>query len=145
MTLGLTGHLLSASFLESRLRAPDAGGPEHARGWRDLAALRRRTASLGPASSPRALLDAGATPLLEGIGLGAPRDVEIAGRLLTATVDAGDHAIALLVAPWGEPLHLYWRSGIEHAMRRSSRWPVLFNGMAVRLLDTSRPQATRFA
>ena len=145
MTLGLTGHLLSASFLESRLPAPEAGGADHVRSWRELTALRRRTASLGPASSLRALLDAGATPLLEGIGLGAPRDVEIAGRLLTATVAGGDHAIALLVAPWSEPLHLHWRSGIQHAMRRASRWSVLFNGMAVRLLDTARPQATRFA
>ena len=144
MIPGLTGHLLSASFLESRLAGADAGDPDSARTWRALAAVRRRAAPLGPASSLRALLDAGAAPLLDGIGFSAPRDVDLTGHLAIATVDAGDQPIALLVAPWGEPPHLHWRAGIQHAMRRSARWCLVFNGLALRVTDAARPHSTRF-
>ncbi len=144
MIPGLTGHLLSASFLDSRLAAADTGDQDSVRNWRALAALRHRAASLGPASSLRALLDAGATPLLASLGFSAPRDVELADRLAIATIDAGDQSIALLVAPWGEPLHLHWRAGIEHAVRRAARWCLVFNGMSLRVTDAARPHSTRF-
>jgi N-6 DNA Methylase/Eco57I restriction-modification methylase len=134
MTLGITGHLLSTSFLAAKLQAAATphGAPLH------------RSAALGPASSLRALLDAGAAPLLEMAGLATPSDVEISDRLLAATVAAGDRALTLLVAPWGAPLHLHWRAGIEHATRRASRWCLLFNGVALRLVDAGRPHSARF-
>jgi hypothetical protein len=137
MTLGLSGHLLSASFLERRLAS--AIGADSTR------VQISRTTSLGPASSLRAMLDSGAMPLLHAVGLDAPRDLELTSHLLIATIDAGDRSIALLVAPWADPLHLHWRSGIQHAVRRSSRWCVLFNGIAFRVMDAARPHSTRFA
>src|SRR5262249_13597454 len=63
---------------------------------------------------------------------------------LTAMVPSDGGTIAILVVPWAASLHLHWRAAIEHAMRRSSRWCLLFNGAAVRMVDTTRPHASRF-
>ena len=90
------------------------------------------------------MLDAGVTPLLVSTGLGQPHDVEPVDHMLVATAAARDSSIAVIVAPWAAPLHLYWRAAIEHATRRSSRWCLLFNGIALRLIDASRPHASRF-
>ena len=134
MSLGISGHLLSTSFLAEKL-GPAAPPP--------TGRLRRSTA-LGPASSLRALLDAGAAPLLETAGLGPPSAVEPVDHILTATVSAGDQALALVIVPWGTPLHLHWRAGIEHAVRRATRWCLLFNGLALRVIDADRPHRARF-
>ena len=134
MSLGISGHLLSTSFLTETL---GTAAPPPTTSF-------RRSMALGPASSLRALLDAGAIPLLETAGLGAPAAVEPADRILTATVSAGDRPLALLIAPWGTPLHLYWGAGIEHAVRRATRWCLLFNGLALRIIDADRPHRTRF-
>jgi hypothetical protein len=134
VTLGISGHLLSTSFLAAKLgsTATPPAAPIH------------RSAALGPASSLRAMLDAGATPLLETAGLGTPSAVEVSDRVLVATVATGDRALTLLVAPWGAPLHLHRRAGIEHAVRRASRWCLLFNGVALRVIDAGRPHSARF-
>jgi hypothetical protein len=133
---GLTGQLLSVSFLDTKLSPCDA---------RRFAELRRRTSSLGPASSLRAVLDAAAVPLLETAGLSKTRDVETTGEIVVATVGTSVPPVVLVVAPWGDPLHRYWRDGIEHATRRQARWCLLFNGNACRLMDASRPHSSRFA
>jgi hypothetical protein len=131
---GIRGHLLSTSFLAGKLATRDA-----AEGSR-----LPRTSALGPASSVRALLDSGATPLLRSAGFTLPSDVTPIDQTLVATVGAGDISIAVIVAPWASPLHLHWRTAIEHATRRSSRWCLLFNGIAMRLVDAARPHASRF-
>ncbi len=138
MTLGISGHLLSTSFLTGRLTSKMAAGATIG-----PAAL-PRSQSLGPASSLRAVLDAGAAPLFGAIGLGAPTDVDAADDVLVATLVADDQTAALIVAPWGEPLQRHWRTGVEHAMRRSARWCVLFNGSALRIIDAARPHSSRF-
>jgi len=132
--IGISGHLLSTSFLSGKLPAADTAD----------STLLSRSASLGPASSLRAVLDSGATPLLAAVSLGPPADVELVNHVLVATVGSGDEPTALLVTPWGEPLHRHWRAGIDHATRRSARWCVLFNGTALRLIDAGRPHAARF-
>ena len=135
MTLGISGHLLSTSFLAAKLAAD---GSIEGKGV-------VRSASTGPASSLRALLESGAGPLLEALDLGSPADIEITSHLLAATLASRDRSIALLVVRWGEPLHLHWRAGVEHATRRAARWCLLFNGTALRLLDAARPHSSRFA
>jgi hypothetical protein len=134
--LGLVGHLLSTSFLETKLSPQDT---------RPFAELRRGTSSLGPASSLRAVLDAAALPLLETAGLSGVRDIETTRELIVATVGMSAPAAILLVVPWSNPLHQYWRDAIEHATRRQARWCLLFNGIACRLMDASRPHSSRFA
>ena len=109
MIPGISGPLLSTSFLAAKLAA--------ARPIESTSIA--RSASAGPASSLRALLEAGAAPLLDALGLGTPADIEITSHLLAATVPSGDQSIALLVVRWGEPLPLHWRAGIEHATQRA--------------------------
>ena len=141
MTAGLSGHLLSASFLEGRIRAAavDDSGTR-----RRFVAARRAAAFLGPASGLRALLDAGATPLMAALGFEPPQDVERLGAVLAATFVAGAGRIALVIAPWGEPLDPASHMGVRHAMLRSTRWCALFNGTHLRLVDATRPYSRRF-
>jgi hypothetical protein len=133
--LGLTGHLLSASFLETKLSTGDS---------HRFAELRQQISSLGPASSLRAVLDAAALPLLDAAGMTGSRDVTSWRDVLIATIGTNAPPVVLLVVPWGNPLHLYWREAIEHATRRQARWCLLFNGVACRLMDASRPHSSRF-
>jgi hypothetical protein len=144
VSLGLTGHLLSASFLEAKLSSASLNGLANAEDTRRFARLRHRAASLGPASSLRAILDAAALPLFEAAGLSPLRDVETMQASIVATIGTGAPPVVVLVVPWGNPLHLYWRDAIEHATRRQARWCLLFNGIACRVMDASRPHSSRF-
>ena len=141
MLAGLAGHLLSASFLEGRLATAGAADT-HA--WRRFVEARRRSNSLGPASSLRALLEVGAAPLVAVAGFEPPRDVEPVGTLLAATLNAGADNVALVVAPWGEPLDPLLGTGVRQALYRSARWCALFNGTHVRLIDATRPYSRRY-
>ncbi|HET9834433.1 MAG TPA: N-6 DNA methylase [Vicinamibacterales bacterium] len=136
MLLGLTGHLLSSSFLETKLSLADR---------RPFTRLRDGSRSLGPASSLRAVLESGARPLLESAGFQALRDVNTDSESIVATVGEDARAVVLLVASWGNPLHLHWRAAIAHATRRQARWCLLYNGLACRLMDATRPHSSRFA
>ncbi len=133
-TFGLSGHLLSASFLEARLMPASVDS---------RAVVRSRR--LGPASALRAVLDAGAAPMLLDLGLGTPQFVETSPQRLIATVSCRDDPITLLVTFWGEPLHLHWRAAVEHATLRDSRWCLLFNGAALRVVDAAHPHSSRYA
>jgi len=143
MLPGLTGHLLSESFLEEKLTS-DGTASETNAAWRRFGDARRRSQSLGPASSLRAMLGLGATPLTGVMGFAEPRDITLDRTVLVATVDAGGEPAALIVAPWCEPLELLWRDGITHAMHRATRWCALFNGTSLRLMDTARPHSRRY-
>jgi hypothetical protein len=90
------------------------------------------------------MLGLGATPLTGVMGFAAPRDIALDRTVLVATVDAGGEPMVLIVAPWREPLELLWRFGVTHAMHRSSRWCVLFNGISLRLMDAARPHSRRY-
>jgi len=143
MLPGLTGHLLSESFLEEKLTS-DGTASETNAAWRRFGDARRRSQSLGPASSLRAMLGLGATPLTGVMGFAEPRDIALDRTVLVATVDAGREPATLIVAPWCEPLELLWRDGITHAMHRATRWCALFNGTSLRLMDTARPHSRRY-
>jgi hypothetical protein len=136
MPLGLTGHLLSTSFLETRLSADDTN---------HFAELRRRSSSLGPASSLRAVFDTGALPLLEAVRIDAPRDLEFDREVIVATVGEDRWPIVLLITAWASPLHLHWRDAIAQATRRQATYCFLYNGVACRLMDATRPHSSRFA
>ena len=141
MPAGLSGHLLSASFLEGRLRAAAAGDSG---AHRRFVAARRASTTLGPASGLRALLDTGATPLMAVLGFEPPQDVERTGAVLASTFLAGAERIALVIAPWGEPLDRASHAGVRQAVLRSARWCALFNGTHLRLVDATRPYSRRF-
>jgi len=134
MTQAVTGHLLSSAFLGSKL----------GRAAVDNASVPPKSAQLGPASSLRALLDAGVAPLIASAGFGAPFDMTADSQRLVATAGTGDERLLLLVTPWGTPLSAHWRAAVEQALRRSARWCVLYSGPALRPLDARRPHSSRF-
>jgi hypothetical protein len=90
------------------------------------------------------VLESGATPLVGALGFNPPQDVERVDTLLISTLQSGEDAVALIVAPWGEPLDLRSRTGITQATCRAARWCALFNGTHLRLLDAARPYSRRY-
>ena len=140
MPAGLSGFLLSASFLEGRLGTVDVD----VRARHQFAAARQASTALGPSSSLRSMLDAGAAPVVDALGFGPPQDVERVGAVLASTFVAGDERVALIIAPWAEPLDLLSPIGYRQAMLRSARWCALFNGTHLRLVDAALPHARRF-
>jgi len=143
MLTGVDGRLLSGAFIESQLPvAADLASVERAR--RELIVWRARAAALGPASTPRALLQAGAAPLFAALGFEPPARVDASGPALAATLGSGGRSVALLVAPWGEPFDPLWRAAVTEASRRSARWCLLFDGLRLRIVDASRLYARRY-
>src|SRR5688572_6363080 len=100
MLAGLDGHLVSSAYLEAQLRMEADASVDRAavslRAWRAGRAF-------GPASSVRAIFDAGAVPLLEALEFDPPARIEQVDQALAATLrfDEGATAVALLVVPWG--------------------------------------------
>src|SRR5712692_362177 len=141
MVPGLDGHLLSGSFIEGQLPAIDSGDIERARG--DLIAWRTRCAMLGPASTPRTLLQTAAAPFFAALGFEPPAQVETVDSVLAATLRSGGHTVALLVTPWGEALDPLWRLAVTQASRRSAAWCVFFDGLHLRIVDAGRLYARR--
>jgi Eco57I restriction-modification methylase len=142
MLAGVSGHLVSTAFLEGRVRQAGVAPPvESVR--RELSAWRSRC-TFGPASSVRALLDAGAVPLFAILGFDPPGDVEPNGRLIAATLRGNGRTVALLIAQWGERFDPIWRVAIAEAARRSAAWSVVFDGQRLRVIDAARLYARRF-
>src|SRR5258705_7558062 len=105
MVPGLGGHLVSEVFLETLLSTSGALDGDRARAR--LAYLRRQCASLGPATSPRALLETAAAPMIDLIGFEPPTDIATVDRAVAATIfraPGPNPHVALLVAAWGERL-----------------------------------------
>jgi hypothetical protein len=141
MLPGFKGHLLSAAFVEGQLSAI-AVPVDTVRLRRELLAWRARSAMLGPASTPRTILQT-AAPLCAALGFDAPAAIEPAPPAVAATLRAGSRAVALLVAAWGEPLDPLWRLAVGQAGRRSAPWCLLFDGLHLRIVDASRLYARR--
>ena len=143
MLPGFSGHLISESFLERLLsEKPRQGDPSDLLRPR-LAMCRGRAQSLGPASSLRALLEEGAAPLVRELGFGDPADVEVLKDSLVATISCGSGPVALLVTSWGLRLESLWRAGVVHARHRGAPWCLFFNGIHLRLIETSRLYSRR--
>jgi hypothetical protein len=145
MLSGFAGHLVSEFYLEQSAGelAGDRSQPAAERVRRDLAVWRRRCRSLGPASGVRAMLDVGASPLVEVLGFDPPAAVTPIGNAVAATLRADAGVAALLVTPWGERLDPLWRPAVVEAGRRSAAWCLVFNGTTIRLVDASRVYARR--
>src|SRR5262245_8187700 len=127
MLPGFSGHLVSASFLETTLipaapeslRAAAASARAQSAGWR------RSSEGLGPASSVQTLLEAGAAPLVRILGFEPPTALERVGSLIVGTVRAGGRPIVLLVSPWGTGLDGIWRLVATQGMRRRAAWSLV--------------------
>ena len=146
MLPGLSGHLVSESFLEHELTsAAGSLGPDVERARIQLGAWRRSSAWLGPSAAVRTLFEAAGVSLVELLGFEPPTAIELAGTMLASTILAGGDPIAWLVLPWGARLDAMWRPAVLEAQRRSARWTLLFNGTHVRVVDATRVYARRSA
>ena len=142
MIPGFSGHLISEFYLESRLARADAcavAPVDHS-----LERWMKRSQGCGPATSVRSIFEAAATPLLEALGFEVTNSVEpIEERLVGTVVRTGADTIALIVAPWAEPLDQLWRTAVTFAIRRRCRWTLLCNGTHLRIVDGTRLYARR--
>jgi hypothetical protein len=146
MLPGFAGHLIAEAFLEELLVTADHDSRRaHERFRADLMKWRAGSVDFGPASTPRALLHASATPLLLALGYDPPTQIEAVDSIVAATVTHGRHRTALLVSTWAEPLERLWRLAVTQAIRRTAEWCLIFNGVRLRLVDASRLYARRFA
>ena len=143
MLAGFSGHLVSEQFLEQCLAEGD-GHIDPGACAQTLRQWRATQHSLGPASSLRAMLEAGAAPLACALGFGAADDVQPSDTTIAATLRGTPTPITLIVVRWGEPLDPLWRSGVLQAIRREAQWCLLFNGTHVRLLHADRVLSRRF-
>ena len=143
MLPGFDGYLISSAFIEGQ-GAALAGAAPIEEAHRRLIAWRTRCGALGPASTPRALFQAAATPVLDALGFAPPTQVGPAGPGLAATLRVDNRTVALLVTPWAEPLDPLWRVAVTEAMRRSASWCILFDGLRLRIVDASRLYARRY-
>ncbi len=100
MLPGFSGHLLSGAFVETQVSG-ERLTPDDDRARRDLAAWRGRCGALGPASTPRALLQSAAAPLVAVLGFEGPSAIEPADQGWAATLTSNTRTVALIVTPWG--------------------------------------------
>src|SRR6266542_3382804 len=143
MLPGCDGHLVSGAFLERQSAAlADAVGLDLRR--RRLLEWSRSGRALAPASTTAAMLQQSAVPLVDLLGFDAPERVEHVESVIAATLRAGTTPVAIVVAPWAEPLDPLWRLAVTQAMRRSANWCLLFDGLRLRLVDASRLYARRY-
>ena len=141
MLPGIAGHLLSSAFIDHQLPAILASGDAE-RVHRDLVAWRRSCAMLGPASTPRAILQS-AAPLFVALGFDPAEQIETCQAALAATLRSGARRVALLVPPWAEAGDQLWRLAVAQAAHRDAAWCLLFDGLHLRIVDTSRLYARR--
>jgi hypothetical protein len=137
---GLSGHLVSEKVLEETLNR-DAPPPEAIR-----ARLRERweRLRLGPATSLRAMFEAGAAPLLDALGFEPSGSFACVDGCAFSLLRAGSNQVGLLVCPWGDRLDSRWRTAIVAALHHGTTWSVLFNGTHMRIVSADRVYSRRY-
>ena len=143
MLPGADGHLVSTAFLE-RQSAELAQSPWLDERRRRLAEWRGVTRMLGPASTPAAMLQTSAVPLVELLGFDTPERVERLNSVVAGTLASAAIPVAIIVTSWAEPLDPLWRVAVTQALQRCAVWCVLFDGLRLRLVDASRLYARRY-
>jgi hypothetical protein len=141
MKTGIDGHLLSTTFIDQQLTsAVDALAVSRAH--RSLVAWRTACATLGPASTPRAILQS-AAPLFAALGFDAAEQLAPVESAIGATLRSGGSTVALLVSPWADARESLWRLAVAHAGRRSASWCLIYNGLHLRVVNAGRLYARR--
>src|SRR5690349_19590716 len=129
---GVAGHLVSRSYLASRLAGELEGSRSVAN---DLAeACTRAIQLLGPASSLQTLLDVGLLPLLAALGHDRCSNFYGSGPVLVGIAGSPLAATAVVVSPWGDSLDHHWRAAVVAARQRGAAWALLFNGTHLRIV-----------
>ncbi len=140
MIAGVSGDLISGAFLESRANQDAAPQPSTAAIG---LALKRAAASCGPASALRALLHAGALPLLAALGFNRIVDTHESGAGMATLLESDAARVVLLVVPFGARLDPCWRHAVVAARQAGAEWALLYNGCCLRLVDATHLHARR--
>ena len=140
MIPGVSGRLIGASFATAML--PELSGIRDAPAAviHALVRMQSTAATLGPASSVRAVADLMAIPLLELLGFRIAARRESSTRCELAGEAAG-LTLAVLVIPWGTPIDAAWRETVHSGIGADGRWCICTNGRALRLVDAHRTWA----
>ncbi|MBI4264530.1 MAG: N-6 DNA methylase [Acidobacteria bacterium] len=142
MMAGVRGRLITATFAQALLPSlPGAGPPPPAvirtlDAWSD-----RREASVGPASSVRAICDAVVVPLLAILGFDTGRHLDRDASVVLDAVAPRGGSLPIVVVGWDEPLDRVWRSAVLDGIRADARWCGSCNGTAFRIADAHRTWA----
>lgn len=146
MLAGISGTLISHFFAEEILFSRFAGRlgePTRAAAHTALAEWWRRTAAtLGPASSTRALWDLGLIPPLRLLGYEADTGEANIKGIVVGRCRAANVTLRVLVAPWSDDLDRVWRIAAQRD-QAAERWWICFNGPHLRLVDSTRIYAER--
>jgi len=136
MAQGVRGRLVSASFADAWFASlPETDVPP----GHFIRALElwcaRREASLGPASSARAIADVAIVPLLKILGYAIERRLDEPHRAVFNAVAASREVIPVVVVPWNESLERTWRTVVIEGIRLDARWCFCANGDSFRIVD----------
>jgi hypothetical protein len=136
---GIAGRLLSSAFIRDVLPTldgylePTLVERRHLDRWRD-----RVEATLGPASSPRAIADIAIVPLLTWLGLTIANRSDRQACSIIQTIAGDARGPDVVVAGWNTPLAAVWREAVRSAIVSDVRWALATNGLALRLVDGRR-------
>ena len=136
MAAGVRGRLVSAAFADTTLASlPGAAAPPAAvihdlEAWVD-----RRDASLGPASSVRAIADGAIIPLLKILGYTVERRLDEPSRITLEALTVARAAVPVVIVPWNESLERAWRSVVLEGVRADARWCFCANAVSLRIVD----------
>ena len=149
MIPGISGPLLSHDALERVIPGVMAGQLGEVE--RDAASRRFRqwyravAARLGPSASARTVFDQVAGPLVERLGFRTAA-LDSSGPHYRALLESGGLVVSvLIVTPWGQDLSVLWRDMVRHGLAWAARWCLCVSGPVLRVTDSQRTYARRFA
>jgi hypothetical protein len=108
-------------------------------GWAD-----RRDASLGPASSVRAIAEIAVIPLLKILGFELSTRQDDAGLVRLTVTSVHGVSLPVAVVSWEEPLDRVWRSVVLCGVLADARWCLSSNGVALRVVDARNTWSRHF-
>jgi hypothetical protein len=139
MVPGVRGRLVTASFARDVLPGLSGAAAIPIEQRRRLSAWWRRCeATVGPASSVRAITDAVVIPLLRVLQYTLLARAGNERECWLRLAAGGSADIVALVVGWNEPLTRAWRSAVLRAVSADARWSFCSNGTALRIVDARR-------
>jgi len=149
MIPGIRGPLLSHDALERVIPealAGQLGEAERDVAWRRFRQWHRPIAALlGPSAAARTVFDQVAGPLVDRLGFRTAA-LDSSGPHYRALLEADGTVVSVLVVtPWGHDLSGLWRDMVRHGLAWAARWCVSVSGPVLRVTDSQRTYARRFA
>jgi hypothetical protein len=142
MLAGISGRLITTSFVREQFWECGGSGPVPADAGRALASWSERLESaLGPASSVRAIAETAVVPFVRLLGYAVEARQEGGDSCAIDLSHAGRVTAGVIVGPWRTSLDTLWRPAIRAAIARNRRWWFCCNGATLRIVDAHRTWA----